>query len=110
MLRWAALGSDAASQDPLDLAILKAAEDRHLLDEQTKRLSFLPFDSSTKRTEATVAIDQRVLRIVKGFPPVVTELVGKGCDPSRAVADLAARGQRVLAIAVGEENTLHWRA
>ncbi len=106
VLRWAALGSDAASQDPLDLAILKAAEDRHLLDEQTKRLSFLPFDSSTKRTEATVAIDQRVLRIVKGFPPAVTELVGQGCDPSRAVADLAAHGQRVLAIAVGEENNL----
>ena len=106
VLRWAALGSDAASQDPIDLAILKAAEDRHLLDGQAKRLSFLPFDSSTKRTEATVAIDQRVLRIVKGFPPAVTELVGKGSDPSRAVADLAARGQRVLAIAVGEENDL----
>ena len=88
VLRWAALGSDAASQDPIDLAILKAAEDRHLLDGQAKRLSFLPFDSSTKRTEATVAIDQRVLRIVKGFPPAVTELVGKGCDPSRAVAEL----------------------
>jgi len=106
VLRWAALGSDAASQDPIDLAILKAAEDRHLLDEQTRRLSFLPFDSSTKRTEATVAIDQRVLRIVKGFPPAVTELVGQGCDPSRTVADLAAHGQRVLAIAVGEENNL----
>jgi H+-transporting ATPase len=106
VLRWAALGSDAASQDPLDLAILKAAEDRHLLDEQTKRLSFLPFDSSTKRTEATVAIDQRVLRIVKGFPPAVSELVGQGCDRSHAVAELAAHGQRVLAIAVGEEHHL----
>jgi H+-transporting ATPase len=106
VLRWAALGSDAASQDPIDRAILKAAEDRYLLAEQAKRLSFLPFDSSTKRTEATVAIDQRVLRIVKGFPPAVTELVGQGCDPSRTVADLAARGQRVLAIAVGEEHHL----
>jgi H+-transporting ATPase len=106
VLRWAALGSDAASQDPIDLAILKAAEDRHLLAEPAKRLSFLPFDSSTKRTEATVAIDQRVFRVVKGFPPAVTELVGQGCDPSRAVTELAARGQRVLAIAVGEENTL----
>lgn len=106
VLRWAALGSDAASQDPIDLAILKAAEDRHLLDGQAERLRFLPFDPSTKRTEATVAIDQRVVRIIKGFPQVVTELVGKGSDQGRAVADLAARGQRVLAIAVGEEHNL----
>lgn len=106
VLRWAALGSDAASQDPIDLAILKAAEDRHLLDGQAERLRFLPFDPSTKRTEATVAIDQRVVRIVKGFPQVVSELVGKGSDQDCAVADLAARGQRVLAIAVGEEHHL----
>ncbi len=106
VLRWAALGSDAASQDPIDLAILKAAEDRHLLDGQAERLRFLPFDPSTKRTEATVAIDQRVVRIIKGFPQVVTELVVKGSDQGRAVADLAARGQRVLAIAVGEEHHL----
>ena len=97
VLRWAALGSDAASQDPIDLAILKAAEERHVLDGRAKRLSFLPFEPSTKRTEATVAIDQREVRIVKGFPTVVTELVGNGCDSSRAVTDLAARGQRVLA-------------
>jgi len=106
VLRWAALGSDAASQDPIDLAILKAAEKRHLLDGLAKRLSFLPFDPSTKRTEATVAIDQRVVRIIKGFPQVVTELVGKGSDQGLTIADLAARGQRVLAIAIGEEHNL----
>jgi H+-transporting ATPase len=106
VLRWAALSSDAASQDPIDLAILKAADERQLLPAKVTRLKFVPFDPSTKRTEATVEIDQQITHIVKGFPQVVAELVGAGSDSSQTVADLAARGYRVLAIAIGTANDL----
>ncbi len=106
VLRWAALGSDAASQDPIDLAILKAADERQLLQAKITRLQFVPFDPSTKRTEATVEIDRQITRIVKGFPQVIAGLVGQGSDPSQTVAALAARGYRVLAIAVGTKNDL----
>ncbi len=106
VLCWAAAGSDAASQDPIDLAILKAAEERHVLDGHIRRLHFVPFDPAIKRTEATVETGQRIVRIVKGLPHVVAELVGNGCDPGQAVADLAAQGYRVLAVAVGAEDHL----
>lgn len=106
VLRWAAWGSDAASQDPIDLAILAGAQTRHVLNGASQRLHFVPFDPSTKRTEATVQVDQQVWRIVKGFPHTVAELVGPRCDPSQTVAEMAARGYRVLAVAIGHEADL----
>ena len=47
VLRSAALASDPATQDPIDLAILSAAEARGLLAEQPERLEFVPFDPRT---------------------------------------------------------------
>lgn len=106
VLRWAALGSDAASQDPIDLAILSAAQTRQVLKEPNQRLQFIPFDPATKRTEARVQIDGQTWRIIKGFPQVVAGLVGSACQPGKAVAELAARGYRVLAVAIGHEAEL----
>ena len=73
LLALAAVASDDAGQDPIDLALLRAAHERNL-SPRDRRLAFVPFDPSTKRTEATVDHDGQRLRVVKGMPPVVAAL------------------------------------
>ncbi|HUX66591.1 MAG TPA: plasma-membrane proton-efflux P-type ATPase [Terriglobales bacterium] len=96
VLRLAALASEAATQDPLDLAILAAAAPAAGL----RRLGFEPFDPANKRSEGRYATAGGSLRAVKGAPEVVMALAG-GADPAAAaaVARMAARGARVLAVA-----------
>ena len=44
LIRFAAFASDDATQDPIDLAILQAANERQLLTSSPPRLDFIPFD------------------------------------------------------------------
>lgn len=107
LLTSGAIASDAASQDPLDLAIL-AALSAHQLAAPPERLSFTPFDPALKRTEATVLLQGTVVRVIKGAPQVVAALV-TGIDREALegdVATLAAQGYRVLAVASGPESAL----
>ncbi len=108
LLSYGSSASDAASQDPLDLAILAAHESHHL-PALPVRLSFIPFDPALKRTTATVQRDGVSLRIIKGAPQVVTSLV-VGSDQAAIETDvtkLAQKGYRVLAVVVGPaENAL----
>jgi len=107
VIRDGALASNEADQDPIDLAFLRAAWDRKLLDDAVKTLSFIPFSPKTRQTEAVIESDGRQSRVVKGALRTVTEAVG--VDAS-SVAVLEARaneeakkGFRVLAVA-REEN------
>jgi H+-transporting ATPase len=107
LLHLGALASDAAGQDPIDLAVLKAAalgDGDHA--EGWERLSFEPFDPSTKRTLAVVEHrgpqGTERLVVVKGMP----EIVAASCAdaPGQWPADLerlASTGSRVLAVAYG---------
>ena len=101
----AALASDAASQDPIDLAILRAPQAR--AGAGYRRLSFTPFDPLTKRTEALAQRGGHRLRVVKGMPQVVAGLaqaVPEGL--SSDVEALSAQGYRVLAVAAGPDSSL----
>jgi H+-transporting ATPase len=104
LLALAALASDESGQDPIDLALLRAAgEDR----DGASRLEFTPFDPSTKRTEALVERAGERLRVVKGMPEVVGRL--SVAVPPSLDADLerlAATGARVLAVAAGSHDRL----
>ncbi len=105
LLRLAALACEESTQDPIDLAILIAARERHLLNQQPERLRFLPFDPSTKRSESVLLINGQTTNVVKGAPAVVASLTGA----TIAVADLdelANHGCRVLAVASGPEGDL----
>jgi H+-transporting ATPase len=106
-LRLAALASDESTQDPIDLAILKAARERGLDVASASRASFVPFDPDTKRSEASVRQDDRLLRVIKGAPATVAELAGLAWDTiAEDVARLAADGARVLAVASGADSGL----
>lgn len=100
VLRMAALASDEATQDPIDLAFIQAAESRGLRSSPPVRLSFEPFDPTTKRSEVTVSQDGQIMRIVKGEPSTLAGLTHEPwemIEPS--VSQLSAGGARVLAVA-----------
>ena len=107
LLRFAALASDDATQDPIDVAIRDAAKARGLLSGTWERTQFIPFDSQTKRSEAVFQKDDQPLRVAKGAPQPIAALVSGAPDVSADVERLAADGYRVLAVAAGTENVLH---
>lgn len=106
VVRTAALASNAANQDPIDLGFLRAATERGLLDPGVRTLHFVPFTPETRRTEAVVDVHGRETRAVKGALRTLAELVGL---PPGTVAELEARaeeegkkGARFLAVARSE--------
>ena len=102
VLRFAALASDEATQDPIDLAILKAATERGIAVGSVQRLSFVPFDPGTKRSEVSVRQENQLLRVVKGAPATVAELADvPWAVITEQVGRLSANGARVLAVASG---------
>jgi H+-transporting ATPase len=103
LLRFAALASDEATQDPIDLAILDAARRQDLLRDLPERLEMIPFDPETRRAEARYR-DNGELRVVKGAARSVAALAAGAQDTERATEELAADGYRVLAVAAGGET------
>ena len=103
-----ALASQEANQDPIDLAFLSAAGERHLLDVSpgVVPVSFAPFDATTRRTEAVVELNGRRMRVMKGAVRTVAEqcrLPSSKVDSLEALArESALAGYRTLAVARGE--------
>ncbi|MDD5406072.1 MAG: plasma-membrane proton-efflux P-type ATPase [Sulfurovaceae bacterium] len=108
VLRLAALASDEATQDPLDLAILQAAHERGLTANIPPRFAFIPFDPDTKRSEVSIRQDDQIVRIIKGAPSVLAELAQiPWSQIAPQVEQFAASGSRVLAVATGTGTKLH---
>jgi len=106
VLRMAALASDAATQDPIDLAVFEAAQEKKVLNAVPRRIQFIPFDPATKRSEAIYEQPQGKLRVIKGAPDALVSLVRKERSIADEVDRLAGRGARVLAVAAGTEHSL----
>ena len=75
VLRMAALASDAATQDPIDLAVLEAAQEKGVLNAIPHRIQFIPFDPATKRSEAIYEQPAGKLRVIKGAPDTLISLL-----------------------------------
>jgi H+-transporting ATPase len=104
VIRFAILACDGATQDPIDLAILRAARSRGLRVDLARRRHFLPFDPSTKRSEAIVEHDGGAIHVIKGMPAVITKLCPPGLETAGEVERMAAAGHRVIAVAAGTEG------
>ncbi|MFZ5883017.1 MAG: plasma-membrane proton-efflux P-type ATPase [Chloroflexota bacterium] len=107
LLRLAAMACDPSTQDALDLAILGRAAERRVSPDFSLRQQFLPFDPSTKRSEAFFQQGDALLHAAKGAPHAIAPLCTE--TPASLEADveaLAAQGYRVLAVAHGEGNAL----
>ncbi|MGO0123215.1 plasma-membrane proton-efflux P-type ATPase [Desulfothermobacter acidiphilus] len=105
VLRWAALSSQEADQDPIDLAILSAAAERSIQLEPYRQVSFVPFDPQKKRTEAVVEADGRRFQVMKGAVQTIAALTRTDLEKlRREMETYAAKGYRTLAVAVGQEG------
>ena len=104
------IASQEANQDPIDLAFLAAAKERHVFDNVPKvtPVSFSPFDAKNRRTEAVAEQNGQRLRVMKGAmrtvaeacglqPPAIETLEGR-------VSEAALKGYRTLAVARGPET------
>jgi H+-transporting ATPase len=105
VLQHAVYASEAANQDPIDLAILAAARDHPTTSSDTTRLSFVPFDATRRRTEAVVQSGGRPIRVVKGAVDMVAQVCALDAAASAALdakaREQADRGYRTLAVARG---------
>ncbi len=110
VLRAAALASDDATQDPLDMAILEPAREQGLLKDAPLRQAFHPFDPANRRSEGVYSVDGKAWHVVKG----AAKVIGPLCRLDRAEQDaldaakagLAESGARVLAVAAGSGDEL----
>jgi plasma-membrane proton-efflux P-type ATPase len=105
-----ALASQEANQDPIDLAFLAAAKEKHVLDNlpTVTPVLFAPFDAKNRRTEAVVEQNGQRIRVMKGAVRTIAEACGLQPPAIEAlearVSDSAAKGYRTLAVARGPET------
>jgi H+-transporting ATPase len=98
----ASLASRAEDQDPIDLAVLSGLQDEKSL-EGYRVMDFQPFDSVSKRTQATVeGPDGTGFKVSKGAPQVILALAEDATriqpQVEQAVEQFAARGFRSLGV------------
>jgi len=114
VLSAGALASREANQDPIDLAFLSAANERHVFDgaPAITPVSFVPFDPTNRRTEAVIEQNGRQLRVMKGAVRSVAAACGLQSPAIEVlearVEESARKGYRTLAVARGfEPGPLH---
>ena len=101
LLAVAALASSDGGQDPVDMAIRSAATKNNTAN-LPKLTKFVPFDPSTKMSEATaVDANNGTLRVVKGAFAEVLKLTEPVPTAAATAHELEEKGFRVLAVAVG---------
>jgi len=105
-----ALASQESNQDPIDLAFLAAASDHHVFEgvPAVRPISFEPFDTQSRRTEAVVEQGGKRLKVMKGAVKTIAQACGLG-EPATAelearLAESASKGYRSLAVARGTET------
>lgn len=108
VLRTAALASNAANQDPIDVAFIEAAEAHTLQDPDVQIRAFIPFSPETRRTEALFALRGHKGRAMKGALRTIAELAELDAEATaeleRRAAGAAEKGARVLAVARADDD------
>jgi len=103
-----ALASQEANQDPIDLAFISAAKDMHIPLKGYLQKEFVPFDPSTRRTEAKIEKEGRQFYTLKGTIKSIVPLCRNGSEEEsiieESVEKLSAKGYRILAVARGERR------
>jgi H+-transporting ATPase len=105
VILYGALASQEADQDPIDVAFLSAAKDSHLSLEGYGQKKFVPFDPSTRRTEATIEKDGQQFLVLKGAINTITPLCKTPEEElariGEKVESRAVKGYRAIAVAKG---------
>jgi H+-transporting ATPase len=105
VLALAALASSEAEQDPIDGAIRMAASATGRIAAE-RLVRFVPFDPATKMSQAfAVDLDGIQICVIKGAFEVVSKLAAAPANARRQVDNLAERGHRVIAVAMGPSGS-----
>jgi len=105
-----ALASREANQDPIDLAFLVMAKERHIFDgvPAVTPVSFAPFDATNRRTEAVVEQNGQHLLVMKGAVRTIALACGLQSPEIEILEaranESALKGYRTLAVARGPET------
>ncbi len=105
-----ALASREANQDPIDLAFLVMAKERHIFDgvPAVTPVSFAPFDATNRRTEAVVEQNGQRLLVMKGAVRTIALACGLQSPEIEILEaranESALKGYRTLAVARGPET------
>ena len=106
VLALAALASSEGGQDPVDGAI-RAASLAKPVGDAPNLVKFVPFDPTTKMSEATVTVSGgQTRRVVKGAFAAVAALARTVADAAESATSLEGQGFRVLAVASGPPGSL----
>jgi H+-transporting ATPase len=106
VLALASLASSDGGEDPVDMAIHKAASIKKVTD-LPKLTLFTAFDPAKKMSEAT-ATDSAgsQYHIMKGAFAIITGLTHPSPDAATAAEELESQGFRVLAVAAGQVEAM----
>jgi H+-transporting ATPase len=104
VLAYAAAASGEAGADPVDAVIRAAAATAHIA--LPERINFVPFDPASKLAEAVLSETAGKLQVIKGAFAAVAARAMHSEDAEAAMQTLAAKGARVLAVAVGPARRL----
>jgi H+-transporting ATPase len=91
----ASMASEEATQDPIDLAILRFPHQESSF-EGAQKIEFIPFDPDRKCSEAAVRFSNRTMQVRKGAP---SELL----HDEKRIQSMTADGARVLAVTLDQE-------
>jgi H+-transporting ATPase len=109
------LASQEVGNDTIDMAVIAYAKSSGIESLKYQRLSFTPFEPSTKRSEAIIQTDGRKFKVTKGAPQIIVSICS-GIDEEfkkkidQLVEDLSRKGYRTLGVARSEgegQNNLH---
>ena len=101
IIQLAAACSNLSDQDPIDKSIFDFINDRKF--NLIKQEKFIPFDSLTKKTQATIKWQGRKQLVLKGLPDIlVNQSPIKPETFSIDLLNLNKKGYRTIAVSIGE--------
>lgn len=108
VLFFGALASQEANQDAIDMALIHAVKQKKILDDSFVQEAFIPFDPSTRRTEALVKRGKEKFKVMKGSFKEIAKACDldnkKRMDYENVIDELAQNGYRTLAVARTQDN------
>ncbi len=105
VILYGALASQEANQDPIDLAFILTAKDMQIPLGSYKQRKYVPFDPSTRRTEAVIETETHTFLVFKGAVNVLMTFSKTSQEEQtkieKEVETLSAKGYRIIAVAKG---------
>ncbi len=100
-----ALASNESNQDSIDLAFLRAAKSHQIHLNEYKQSNFIPFDPSTRKTEAFIEVGKDSFSVFKGATRQIFNMCKINQEDlsiiEKNVEYLSKRGYRFIAVAKG---------